>query len=368
VDGVAQDVSTNSTICQAAANQDGGESNNSNETESNDAESNNSQPYWNYHHYECSTRAQCVDDLSLDIADFISFQCECVDNHYAEYIKTGGEWPAETSQMCKDFIQCLQSKHDMRERIMVSIARAIGRQDSSGVGEQSSNGTTGAALGQENSSEVGQESGNTTAAAAAAVGQLRRRRRRKREEAASASENCFEPSNLTYVALVECRCLKDLVDTCGNVLVEDTVGCLFKHACQHQDVCTDWKAVNCHYRASQMHSGSQEHALLRQLFPTHEEATWASERKELEAVQKELSVVLKELDVERRENAILREYTAGKEIQAARKELSVVDEDLDVESREFEALRKRSISGDPNSLVSVDEHIQLESTLQSKCA
>jgi hypothetical protein len=88
------------------------------------------------------------------------------------------------------------------------------------------------------------------------------------------STACFRPSNNTYAAMVECECLGDLVNICGESLVEDTVGCLFDHACRHPKVCNNWKKSNCPYSALQLQYASdiQEQTLLHHLFPTSKDA------------------------------------------------------------------------------------------------
>jgi hypothetical protein len=104
---------------------------------------------------------------------------------------------------------------------------------------------------------------------------------------------CFEPSNETYAALVECECLEDLIEVCGGSLVEDTAGCLFEHACNHSKVCGDWKASNCPYSALQMAYSSdvQERTLLQQLFPkaNKDERLWQGQSMKLPQFERAMS-------------------------------------------------------------------------------
>jgi hypothetical protein len=274
--------------------------------------------------FRCASRTKCVDRLDLDLEEFVSFQCTCIDEHYEEYMATGGRWPAETTQMCKDFIYCLKTQHNMASRLLVSIARAINQQDSLGANVEEPAAHE-AVLHQPLEESVDKEE---------SVGEESVGEESGSKERFPDLESCFMPSNLTYAALVECNCLKDLVRTCGESLVEDTVHCLFEHACEHKKVCQDWKDSHCSESALQMRSGSQERSLLSNLFPS-DEATLARERKELEAMREEIAAERKDLEAER---------------------------------KEFEALRNRSTAGGSQSLISVDEHFQLESTLQSKCA
>jgi hypothetical protein len=198
------------------------------------------------HPFHCADRVACVDNLDLSVEQFVTFQCECIDQHYEQYRKDG-DWPSETPQMCKDFIVCLQTQHTMSSRVVVSLARALGQQQASGsvlVEEKSIRAT-----------------GKVMPVIAAA---------NKDPDFLLASE-CFEPTDSSYDALVECDCLKDLVHVCGESLVEDTVGCLFHHACDHSRVCQDWKDSHCHDSSLQMSSSIQESTLLRQLFPADDQ-------------------------------------------------------------------------------------------------
>jgi microcystin-dependent protein len=186
-----------------------------------------------------------VEQLDLEMDDFIRFQCECIDQNYVEYLRTN-LWPAETTQMCKDFIGCLKDEHSASARIVVGLARALGQQNSTG---------NGGGLFEVQSVEA---NGMVTPVTA------------------PASVECFEPSNMSFASLVECQCMSDLIHSCGSSLVEDTVECLFDHACSVEKVCDHWKALNCPDNASQsvlqMRLGSEERDLLRQLFPATDKA------------------------------------------------------------------------------------------------
>jgi hypothetical protein len=206
-----------------------------------------------YNKFHCATRADCVKELNLDISHFIEFQCKCIDDHYQEYLDTG-EWPSETTQMCRDFIECLQGKHSIAERLVVNMARVLGKANAFGLMEEKASG-------------VNEQVATTT--------------------------TCFEPSNATYAALVECECLEDLIAICGGSLVEDTVGCLFEHACNHSKVCGDWKASHCPYSALQMQysSDAQERTLLQQLFPKadKDERLWQGQGLKLPQFERTMS-------------------------------------------------------------------------------
>jgi hypothetical protein len=74
---------------------------------------------------------------------------------------------------------------------------------------------------------------------------------------------------------------------CGDPFVHDAVDCLFNHACNHPKVCSGWKSFNCPHSALQMRlrSGRQESAHPSQLPPISDEAIWAIEHKEIEALR-----------------------------------------------------------------------------------
>jgi hypothetical protein len=211
-----------------------------------------------YDEFHCASRAECVDRLNLNVGQFIRFQCKCIDEHYKDYLHTGGQWPSETTQMCIDFIECLQGEHSIAERLVVNMARAIGRDIMNAHGN---------GLVEEKALKVNAQVATTS--------------------------TCFEPSNATYAALVECECLDDLIAVCGAALVEDTVACLFEHACGHSKVCGDWKASHCPYSALQMQYSSdvQERNLLQQLFPktNKDERLWQGQGIKLPQFERDVS-------------------------------------------------------------------------------
>jgi hypothetical protein len=197
-------------------------------------------PVLYYHDFHCASRAVCVDDLDLPAVDFVTFQCKCIDQHYKDYIEDSA-WPSETPQKCKDFIACLQNEHTMSSRLAVSLAKALGSHGG-GLVEEKSLGATGTLM-------------PTTTPASQDPDSL-------------LANECFEPSNSTFASLVECGCMKDLLDACGDPLVEDAEDCLVKHACKHSGVCQDWKDSKCGEGALQMRSGLRDRTLLHQLFLT----------------------------------------------------------------------------------------------------
>jgi hypothetical protein len=171
-----------------------------------------------------------------------------MDYRYKAYVDSQTQtWPPGTEQKCKDFVQCLKNEHTMAASVVVSIARALDRQAPSLI--------EGAGTG------------------------------RNGQRTLATGEECFQPSNLTFAALVECQCLEDLVAICGDPLVEDAVGCLFNHACDHPKVCSDWKSSNCQHGGLLMLSGRQESTHPSQLPPISDEAILAIERKEIEALR-----------------------------------------------------------------------------------
>jgi hypothetical protein len=240
-----------------------------------------------YQRFDCSARTACVEDLNLDIEDFVRFQCKCIDEHYEEF-RRNGSWPAETTQKCKDFIGCLKNQHSISSRLVVSLARAIGKQNSAG---------NGGGLFEEKSLRA---NGMVTHATT------------------PANEACFRPSNMSLAALVECDCLEDLVQICGQSLVEDTVGCLFDHACSVGKVCDDWKALNCPHHASH----SEELLLLRQLFPAIDEAM---DGKQNEGVEKDKEMAdLEALRVKKQNEVVAKQ----KEIIKEQNEVFEIDEEM----------------------------------------
>jgi hypothetical protein len=208
-----------------------------------------------YQHFHCAARVECVDDLQLRATEFVNFQCECIETFYEEYVNTR-VWPAATTKMCKDFVQCLSDQHSMAAHLVAELARAMAQQT--------------------------QTPTLIERTAITASGKKM-----------STSQDCFNPSHLSYAALVECQCLQDLLPVCGDPTVEDAEGCLYTHACGHNEVCDSWKALNCPQSNLQIqarsNSSRQESTHVRELPPISDKAILACERKEIEALRERSS-------------------------------------------------------------------------------
>jgi hypothetical protein len=243
----------------------------------------------------CAAKIHCVDVLIRDNRlDFMSFECNCINNQYQHYTQNGA-WPPDTTQMCIDFINCLQDQHSVSSHLMVSLAVAIGQQSPIETGDEDDSGDSDGSDkntrddDRDDDRDVNRDdrdAGDHDRDSNSRIGKL------FVEEKASkpwrvmhapagkmSGKMCFEPSDTTYDALIECRCLGDLTNICGNALVTDQVACLFDHACMHQDVCPDWKAANCPYHAiasSFNESFIQERTLRHQIFLTGDKEDTAS--------------------------------------------------------------------------------------------
>merc|ERR1719181_1007275 len=70
-------------------------------------------------------------------------------------------------------------------------------------------------------------------------------------ETGAKESDCIDLSNSTIiVALLECECIPDLIQLCGDPLLNNVTfasqkQCLSEHACTHADVCQTWKDAHC---------------------------------------------------------------------------------------------------------------------------
>jgi hypothetical protein len=193
---------------------------------------------------------------------FFEFECTCLD-HYEQYVSTGG-WPDQTTQQCKDWIHCLEHKSSVASRVMVKFLEALKivsphphhdlkatakeESDDSGRGRGENNRGRG-----ENVEDDSDDEERTTASL-------------NEVTAASLNEQCYDPSNSTQaISLMECNCMKSLVDECGGILVDNIQHCLIEKACTHSKVCPGWRQTNCN------EDGEYIHRRFRTAFPDKDE-------------------------------------------------------------------------------------------------